>query len=73
MKTLNKMASDVLGRFLLVLAALLALAAFTGNVSAQTDTLTTTIDSISGYWTAAEVIAVGILLFVIGRKVVRKI
>ena len=43
-----------------------------GTAMAQTD-LTTTISTVSGYWTAAEIIGISILLFVVGRKVVRKI
>lgn len=48
------------------------LEAFTGVASAQTD-LPSTITAVSGYWTSAEVIGISILLFVVGRRVVRKI
>ncbi len=53
-----------------VVAALLALG--TLGAFAQTD-MTATLTSVSGYWTTAEGIGMGILLFVIGRKVIRKI
>jgi len=54
--------------------ALLALLGvfFAGVANAQTD-ITSVVDSIDGYWTAAKAIAIGILLFVLGRRVVRKI
>jgi hypothetical protein len=39
---------------------------------AQTD-IGSTITTVSGYWTTAEGLGVGILLFVLGRKVVKKI
>lgn len=39
---------------------------------AQTD-ITAVVDTVSGYWDAAKAIAIAILLFVIGRRVVQKI
>jgi len=39
---------------------------------AQTD-ITAVVSSISDYWDAAKAIAIAILLFVIGRRVVQKI
>jgi hypothetical protein len=40
--------------------------------SAQTD-LSSTITTVSGYWTSVQVLAIGVLLFVVGRKIVKKI
>jgi hypothetical protein len=60
-----------LGRFLMLLAAV-ALLAFANSASAQTD-LTGTLTSLNGYWTTAEGIGIGVILFVVGRKLVRKI
>jgi len=31
------------------------------------------VDAVSGYWDAAAVVAIGVLLFVLGRRVVKKI
>lgn len=42
------------------------------TVHAQTD-ISSTITSVNGYWTTAETLAIGILLFVLGRRVVKKI
>jgi len=35
--------------------------------------MTEVLTAVSGYWSSALVIAIGIVLFVIGRKVVKKI
>lgn len=75
MKTLNRMwnaSRNLLGRALMTLAVLLALALGVGSASAQTD-MTGLITAVSGYWTAVLAIAIPVLLFVIGRRVVRKI
>jgi len=39
---------------------------------AATD-ITGVVNDVSGYWEAAQTVAIGILLFVIGRRVVRKL
>jgi hypothetical protein len=41
--------------------------------SAQPTDLATTITAVSGYWSSVLVIGIGIILFVVGRKVVKKI
>ena len=41
--------------------------------SAQATDLATTITAISGYWSSVLTIGIGIILFVVGRKVVKKI
>jgi len=69
---LKNVARRFVGTFCLAFAALLAFALLTGSAFAQTD-VSAAITSVSGYWTAAEVIALGIVLFVVGRKVLRKI
>lgn len=53
-------------------AAALAFSLFTGSACAQTD-ITTAVSTVSGYWDAVKVISIAILLFVIGRRVVRKL
>jgi len=55
-----------------VVGAGVAVAAATGNALAQTD-MGSTLTSLNGYWVTAEGLGIGILLFVIGRRVVRKI
>jgi hypothetical protein len=42
------------------------------TASATTD-ITGVVSAVSGYWDAVVVVSVGILLFVIGRRVVRKL
>jgi len=62
----------VLGRILMLLALVLALALGAIPAMAQTD-LTGTLTSLNGYWTTAEGIGIAVILFVVGRKIVRKI
>lgn len=69
MKMFNK---RFLGLCLVFFGALLVLDAATGSAFAQTD-MTSTLVSLNGYWVTAEALGIGILLFVIGRRVVRKI
>ena len=54
------------------LAAVEGLSLLAGKALAQTD-LTGTLTSVNGYWTTAEGIGIAIILFVVGRKVVKKI
>lgn len=35
--------------------------------------ITGVVQAVSGYWDAAAVVAIGVLLFVLGRRVVKKI
>jgi hypothetical protein len=63
MKTLRK---------LFGICLMLALVMFVFGASAQTD-MSTTINTVSGYWTSVEVLAIGILCFVLGRRVLRKL
>jgi len=51
----------------------LALTAGTALADGTSDDMTTTLTSINGYWTTAEGIGIAIILFVLGRKVVKKI
>jgi hypothetical protein len=61
----------VLNLLLAVACLALALFAMSGVCSAQTD-ITSTISTISGYWDAVKVVAIAILLFLVGRRIVRK-
>lgn len=54
----------------LAVLALLSLV-LVGSASAQTD-ITSTISAVEGYWDAVQLLAIGIVLFVLGRKVLRK-
>ena len=54
-------------------SAALAWSAFTPNAHATGDDITTVISSVSGYETAAVVVGVAVLLFVLGRRVIRKL
>ena len=60
----------VMKKFMLGAAALV-----TGASACLADgtDLDTTISTVSGYWTSVEAIAVGVLLFVIGRRIVKKV
>ena len=62
----------LVGFCLLLLGAFLVAAAVTSTASAQTD-MSSTLTSLNGYWVTAEALGIGILLFVIGRRVIRKI
>lgn len=55
--------------------AILGLLALSLNQSAfaTDDDVTTIVTSVSGYWTAIKVVAAGVLLFVLGRKIIRKV
>lgn len=63
---------QLLGLLVLTLALALAMALFTGHVMAQTD-ITSTVSMLSGYWTAIATLAITIVLFVLGRKLLRKV
>jgi hypothetical protein len=69
MKAFNK---RFLGVCMVFFGALLVFGAVTSIASAQTD-MSTTLTSLNGYWTTAEALGIGILLFVIGRRVIKKI
>jgi len=60
------------GLFMIAFAIALAISALTGSACAQTD-MTSTITAVSGYWDAVKVVAIGILLFIVGRRVVKKL
>jgi len=59
------------GRFLMLCGLLLGFAATTAVCRA--DDISTVTDSVSGYVTAAIAVGVAVLLFVLGRKVLRKL
>jgi len=62
-----------MNRFLKMLAltvGVFVLGSFAAN--AATD-MTGVVSAVSGYWDAVQIVAIAILLFVVGRKVVRKI
>lgn len=62
-----------LSRFAPALAILALLACVFGSAAyAQTD-IASTITTIEGYWDSVVALAIGILLFVLGRRVVRKL
>jgi len=63
----------LLGMFCILFAFALAFQAMTGVALATDDDITTTIASLGGYWTAIKVTALAILLFVLGRRIVRKV
>jgi len=45
----------------------------TARVLADGDDISTMITSLGGYWTAIKVTAIAIVLFVLGRRVIKKI
>jgi len=59
------------GRALIVCAAILGVSLLTGEVRA--DEITDTISDVSGYVTAAMAIGITVLLFVLGRRVVKRL
>lgn len=56
----------------ILLAIAIVALSFAGVANAQTD-MTDTISTVSGYWDAVKVVAIAILLFVVGRRVVKKL
>ena len=68
MKTIRNIA----GKAMQAIGAAVAVASSAASAFAQTD-IGTTLSTVNGYWTTAEGLGIGILLFVIGRKVVRKV
>lgn len=61
-----------LGRFLMLLGVIIGVAASTSVCSAQTD-ITSTVTALSGYWTAIAGLAITVVLFVLGRRMLRKL
>jgi len=43
------------------------------QMRATDDDITTVVTAVSGYWTAIKAVAIGVILFVIGRRVLRKL
>jgi hypothetical protein len=60
------------GNILILAAMALMVSIFTSVCSAQTD-ITSTVSALSGYWTAIAALAITVLLFVVGRRLVRKL
>ena len=65
--------SRPVGMLCMALAALCVLSAFTGSAMATGDDISGVVDSLSGYWTAIKVVAIGVVLFVLGRKLIKKL
>lgn len=61
----------VIGRVLMVLAFVFALSVVTGNACA--DDIGDTVTSLGGYWTDIKLLAIGVLLFILGRRLLKKI
>jgi hypothetical protein len=62
----------LVGRAMQVAAAGTVVATTVANASAQTD-LTGTVSGVGTLWTAAEAIGISVIVFVVGRKIVKKI
>jgi len=71
MNKLATLAKSLLGRVMIACAALLALGLTTSAVMA--DDISTTTSTVSGYVTAAIAVGIAVLLFVLGRKVLRRL
>ena len=69
---MKKYVRQFAGRSLVVIGAVSAVASTSTSAFAQTD-LGTTITTVSGYWTSVEALAIGILLFVLGRRILKKL
>jgi len=69
---MKNMLQKISGYSMLVLAFALLLAVFTNSASAQSN-ISQVVEEVSTYWDAVTAVAIGILLFVIGRRVVRKL
>jgi hypothetical protein len=62
----------VAGRSMQAAAVLTVVGLTVVNASAQTD-LTGTVSGVGTLWTAAEAIGISVIVFVVGRKIVKKI
>jgi hypothetical protein len=60
------------GLFCIICAAALLFSAFTGLALADGDDITTMITTLTGYWTAIKVIGIAVLLWVLGKRLLRK-
>jgi len=72
MKKIGYIAKQFVGRLMICMAIMLGLAIATQTVNAATD-ITGVVDTVSGYWDAVVAVSIAVLLFVIGRRVVRKL
>lgn len=70
-ESLNRFGRSLSAGFAFIVACALLLTV--SLASAQTDPMTDAIADVSGYWDAVKVVAIGILLFVLGRRVVKKL
>ena len=69
----RKVACQLSGRSMQLVGAGVAVAGATLTCQAEATDLASTITTVSGYWTSVELVAIGILLFVVGRRIVKKI
>ena len=64
--------SKLAGRAMQVAAVGTVVSMTVANAAAQTD-LTGTVSGVGTLWTAAEAIGISVIVFVVGRKIVKKI
>lgn len=69
---MKKILGKMLGSSLVVLAFMFVFSLATGSAMAQTD-ITSTVSSLSSLWTTIQTLAIAIILFVLGRKLLRKV
>lgn len=64
----------IVGYSMIAMAFALAITLVTTNAHATGETdITGVVDAVSGYWDAVVAVSIAILLFVVGRRVVRKL
>jgi len=73
MKKFVNSVRPLIGKMLVVLAVAMLFQAMTGLSLAQDLTISDTTTALSTAWTAIEVVAAAVVLFVLGRRLLRKI
>jgi len=72
--TVETRSPSVFSRLFTLLAVVFAFLAMTSPAFAtDPDDITTVTTAVAGYWTAIKVVSIAVLLFVIGRRVLRKL
>ena len=73
MKKFVSFVRPALGRLLMLVAVLFAFAIASVTAMADTTDITGTVSTLNGYWTSISALAIAIVLFVLGRRLLRKV
>lgn len=70
---IQDVARAVLARVCMVFAFVFGLSVITAQAMAQATDIAGTVSSLSGLWTTIQALAIAVILFVIGRKLLKKV